>query len=340
MSRGLERLIRLVNALPTGFTAHGIDLERDAAELTALTNENARVVGNPLMYSEGDMREDLTFSGVDVRSDVIVVRESAGAIAGWAWVMPATDAEKPRAYLFGGVRPGFQGIELGRHLFAWSQDRAEELLDPFPGATIQTQCVEGDQRAQRLYVAAGMRPIRYYTDMLLRFAERPTSTNLADAPIPDDYRSVAIADVDSEALRQLRNHCFADHWGTSSMSHSDWRDYLGAESMRLGMSEAITDAQGRLVASQLTSEFPQDAETIGRVLWLGNLGVHREHRNRGLARLLLERHLIRSARDGYEGSMLDVDAESLTGAHHLYESMGYRKSSGAVRYILGDAEFS
>jgi GNAT superfamily N-acetyltransferase len=340
MSRSPERLTRLTNALPTGFAAHEGDVERDAAELTVLTNENARVVGNPLMYSEGDMREDLTSSGFDVRSDAIVVREPAGAIAGWAWVMSATDAEKPRVYLFGGVRPGFQGIGLGRHLFAWSQDRAEEILAPFPGATIQTQCVEGDQRAQQLYVAAGMRPIRYYTDMLLRFADRPTSTDLADAPIPDGYRSVAITDLDPEALRGLRNHCFADHWGTSSMSAADWRDYLAAESMRLGMSEAITDAHGRLVASQLTSEFPQDAETIGRVLWLGNLGVHREHRNKGLARLLLERHLIRSVRDGYEGSMLDVDTESLTGANRLYESMGYRKSSGAVRYIFGDAKFS
>lgn len=340
MSRGLERLDRLVNALPTGFSAHPCDVEGDAAELTALTNENARVVGNPLMYSEGDTREELTLSGVDVRSDVIVVRKSTGAITAWAWVMPDTEAEKPRVYLFGGVRPGFQGIGLGRHLFTWSQDRASELLAPFPGATIQAHCFEGDQRAQRLYVAAGMRPIRYYSDMLLRFADRPTSTNLADAPIPDDYRSVAIADLDLDELRKLRNHCFADHWGTSSMSDADWRGYLAAESMRLGMSEAIADAHGRLVASQLTSEFPQDAEMIGRVLWLGNLGVHREHRNRGLARLLLERHLIRSARDGYEGSMLDVDAESLTGAHHLYKSMGYRKSSGAVRYILGDAEFS
>jgi hypothetical protein len=38
--------------------------------------------------------------------------------------------------------------------------------------------------------------------------------------------------------------------------------------------------------------------------------------------------------------MLGVDAESLTGANKLYESVGYRHSSAGVRYILGDAEFS
>jgi ribosomal protein S18 acetylase RimI-like enzyme len=214
------------------------------------------------------------------------------------------------------------------------------MLAPFPGATIQAHCVELDQRVQRLYVAAGMRPIRYYSDMLLRFADRPTSSKLSDAPIPAGYQSLAIADVNVEALRVLKNRCFADHWGSSSMSPIEWQEYLAAESMRPALGEVIADASGELVAYQLTGAFPQDANTVGHVLWVNNLGVHREHRNRGLARLLLERHLIRAQADGYEGSMLGVDAASLTGANKLYESVGYKHHSGAVRYILGDAEFS
>jgi ribosomal protein S18 acetylase RimI-like enzyme len=214
------------------------------------------------------------------------------------------------------------------------------MLAPFPGATIQAHCIELDQRVQRLYVAAGMRPIRYYSDMLLRFADRPTSSKLSDAPIPAGYQSLAIADVDLEALRVLKNHCFADHWGTSSMTPIEWKEYLAAESARPALGEVVADATGELVAYQLTGAFPQDANTVGHVLWVNNLGVHREHRNRGLARLLLERHLIRAQADGYEGSMLGVDAASLTGANKLYESVGYKHHSGAVRYILGDAEFS
>ena len=340
MSQTLERLLCLTNALPEGFTAMPCDVERDAAELVALTNANYHAVGYPLLWSEGDMREDLTGAGMNAALDVIVVRAPTGAIAGWARAIGATDAEKPRAYLDGGVHPLFQGIGLGRSLFAWSRDRAEELLAPFPGATIQAQTVELEERTQRLYVAAGMRPIRYYSEMLLRFADRPTSSKLSDAPIPAGYQALAIADVDLEALRVLKNHCFADHWGTSSMTPVEWSEYLAAESARPALGEVIADADGELVAYQLTGAFPQDADTVGHVLWVNNLGVHREHRNRGLARLLLERHLIRAQADGYEGSMLGVDAASLTGANKLYESVGYRHHSGAVRFILGDAEFS
>jgi GNAT superfamily N-acetyltransferase len=340
MSRSLERLIRLSNALPAGFTALTCDVERDVVELATLTNENYHAVGYPLMYSEGDMREDLTAFGIDAGANAIVVRAPTGAIAGWGWAVGATDSEKPRAYLFGGVHPLYQGIGLGRHLLEWSRDRAEELLAPFPGATIQAQCVEPDERAQRLYVSAGMRPIRYYSEMLLRFSGRPTSSKLSDVPIPAGYQSLALADVDPEVLRVLKNHCFADHWGSSSVTPVEWQEYLSTESARPALAEIIADANGNLVAYQLTSAFPQDSNTVGHVLWVANLGVHREHRNRGLARLLLERHLIRAQADGYEGSMLGVDAESLTGANKLYESVGYKHYSGAVRYILGDAEFS
>jgi len=340
MSQTLERLIRLSNALPAGFTAHPCDVERDVAELVALANANYHAVGYPLLYSEGDMREGLTAFGNDAANDAIVVRAPTGVIAGWAWAIGDTDSEKPRAYLDGGVHPLFHGIGLGRALLGWSRGRAEELLAPFPGATIQAHCVELDQRVQRLYVAAGMRPIRYYSDMLLRFADRPTSSKLSDAPIPAGYQSLAIADVDLEALRVLKNRCFADHWGSSGMSPIEWQEYLTAESMRPALGEVIADMSGELVAYQLTGAFPQDTDTVGHVLWVQNLGVHREHRNRGLARLLLERHLIRAQADGYEGSMLGVDAASLTGANKLYESVGYKHHSGAVRYILGDAEFS
>jgi GNAT superfamily N-acetyltransferase len=340
MSRSLERLIRLSNALPAGFTALPCDVERDVAELVALTNANYHLVGYPLLYSEGDMREGLTAFGNHAANDAIVVRAPTGVIAGWAWAIGDTDTEKPRAYLDGGVHPLFHGIGLGRALLGWSRDRAEEMLAPFPGATIQAHCVELDQRVQRLYVAAGMRPIRYYSDMLLRFADRPTSSKLSDAPIPAGYQSLAIADVNVEALRVLKNRCFADHWGSSAMSPIEWQEYLTAESMRSALGEVIADMSGELVAYQLTGAFPQDTDTVGHVLWVNNLGVHREHRNRGLARLLLERHLIRAQADGYEGSMLGVDAASLTGANKLYESVGYKHHSGAVRYILGDAEFS
>ncbi|MFZ9767860.1 MAG: GNAT family N-acetyltransferase [Candidatus Limnocylindrus sp.] len=340
MSQSLDRLLRLSDSLPAGFTAMPCDVEREVAELVALTNANYHAVGYPLLYSEGDLREDLTGAGVDAAANAIVVRAPDGSIAGWAWAIGATDAEKPRAYLDGGVHPGLHGIGLGRSLFAWSKDRAEELLAPFPGATIQAQTVELEERTQRLYVAAGMRPIRYYSEMLLRFADRPTSSTLSDAPLPAGYQSLRIADVDLEELRVLKNHCFADHWGTSSMTPIEWQEYLAAESARPALGEVIATESGQLVAYQLTGAFPQDTDTVGHVLWVNNLGVHREYRNRGLARLLLERHLIRAQADGYEGSMLGVDAESLTGANKLYESVGYRHHSSAVRFILGDEEFS
>jgi len=98
MSRSLERLIRLSNALPAGFTALTCDVERDVAELVALTNENYHAVGYPLLYSEGDMREDLTASGIDAHDNAIVVRAPTGAIAGYGWAVGAVADLPARRY--------------------------------------------------------------------------------------------------------------------------------------------------------------------------------------------------------------------------------------------------
>jgi ribosomal protein S18 acetylase RimI-like enzyme len=76
------------------------------------------------------------------------------------------------------------------------------------------------------------------------------------------------------------------------------------------------------------------------MLWIDKLGVLAQHRGRGIGTTLIERHLARARRDGYEGVMLGVDTESLTGANKLYERIGFTPRYGGVRYILGDANFS
>ncbi|RLT57996.1 MAG: GNAT family N-acetyltransferase, partial [Chloroflexi bacterium] len=144
----------------------------------------------------------------------------------------------------------------------------------------------------------------------------------------------------TEKLRLLHNHCFADHWGSSAMTEVTWHERMEASSVRMAASEAVIDEQGTPVAYQISEEFPQDAETLGNLRWLATLGVHRDYRGKGLATHLIQRHLSQARREGFEGSMLGVDSDSLTGANALYERLGYTRLQGSVRYIFGDAEFS
>jgi ribosomal protein S18 acetylase RimI-like enzyme len=51
--------------------------------------------------------------------------------------------------------------------------------------------------------------------------------------------------------------------------------------------------------------------------------VRRPYRKQGLAKALIARSLMMLKDMGLEGARLGVDSENLSGALHLYQSMGY-----------------
>ena len=323
--------------LPSGATLRPVQPDFDAAPLVALVNADAAHVGNPIRESVDEMMEELTGSEIEVARDTLIALSADGTAIGWAFANRVTDPDKPRVYLFGRVHPTHQGRGIGRALLRWTKARAEEILDGHPRGTVQVQNFEGDVRARQLCESEGARAIRWFSEMVHRFDE---ARGAVPAPLPAGLRVVPYSTVDIEEARLLHNHCFADHWGSASLTAEVWRERIEASSVRLSASEALVDSAEMPVAYQITEEFPQDAETLGNLRWLATLGVHRDHRGRGLATHLIQRHLDRARRDGFEGSMLGVDADSLTGANALYERLGYRRLHGSVRYIFGDAEFS
>jgi GNAT superfamily N-acetyltransferase len=341
MAENETRLDRLVALLPHGYAARAAAPERDALPLSQLINEMRAGVGDPLLDSAADVHDNIAGGEVNTALDTMVIEGPDGVLAGYAVAYPVLDGAKPRVFLFGATRPSVHGQGIGSALIAWTMDRAHERLQQFPDGTIQAQCGEGESRTQRLYQSVGMRPIRWFHDLELRFDVRTTTRDPERFALPAGYSAQPFSSADPEEIRLLHNACFADHWGSSAMSLNVWHEeIMDHEGARPAYGEIVRDESGRAVAYQLTAEFPQDLETTGRVLWISKLGVLPEHRGRGIATALIERHLARAQRDGFEGVMLGVDTESLTGANKLYERVGFTPRYGGVRYILGDANFS
>lgn len=338
MSAALTPLDRLRAHLPSGYRTRTAELGRDAMSISALINACSNEIGYPLMTSEEDMKDEFTGEGVDLLADIVVIEDvstenSSPSVIAWGMAWRNSNST-PGVFVFGNVHPHHQRRGVGRAVLSWSLDRAEQLLGDHPNGEVFVHLPDVDQPARRLLESHGATPIRFYADMQLRFEDRHTTDDVEGVVVPDGYNVVPATELDSELLRQLRNHCFADHWGSWDMTPEGWRDMLSEGSMRLQSSEVALNRDGEPVALQLTSEFPQDASTVGHVRWIGHLGVHRAHRRRGLAAMLIERHLRAAKRDGYEGSMLGVDTESLTDANTLYEKIGYRRRGGSVRYRI------
>ena len=333
-----ESLVEEIRAvLPLGATLRPVQPAADARALVELLNADAAHVGNPIREAADGMVEELTGSDADVVRDTLIASAPDGTAIGWAFANRVPDPERPRVFLFGRVHPTHQGRGIGRALLRWTRARAEEILDGHPRGTVQVQNFEGDVRARRLCESEGARPIRWFAEMVHKFAN---TTELAASPLPAGLRVVPYANLETERLRLLHNHCFADHWGSSALTAVTWRERMESRSVRMLASEAVVDEHGTPIAYQISEEFPQDIETLGNLRWLATLGVHRAYRGKGLATHLIQRHLSQARREGFEGSALSVNSDSLTGANALYERLGYTRLQGSVRYIFGDAEFS
>jgi GNAT superfamily N-acetyltransferase len=122
---------------------------------------------------------------------------------------------------------------------------------------------------------------------------------------------------------------FADHWGHVPMPFDEWVKRTERHDFDAGLWFMALDA-GTVVATATNGVLPED---IG---WVSGLGVVRSHRRRGLARAILLHSFGEYWRRGMRAVALGVDADSLTGATRLYESVGMRveEQFDQVRKVL------
>jgi mycothiol synthase len=131
----------------------------------------------------------------------------------------------------------------------------------------------------------------------------------------------------SRPMREAHNAAFADHWGFVDWTAERWQQWVdGSRNFRPDLSWVLVDdADPAVVVAYIqTNEYDAYAEATGRKeAHVGNIGVRREHRGRGLASNLL-RHALRAYQAaGFDESALGVDTNNPTGAFGLYERAGY-----------------
>ena len=122
---------------------------------------------------------------------------------------------------------------------------------------------------------------------------------------------------DDRAMYEAQEEAFSDHWGHVTASFDDWMRRTRRHDFDAGLWLLALDGD-RVVATSTNSIIP---ENLG---WVSGLGVVPSHRRRGIARAILLQALGDFWRRGLRSVALGVDADSLTGATRLYESVGMR----------------
>lgn len=293
----------MIDHLVEGFTVAAAQ-ERDLDDVVALIEVADRSLGVP----PDPVREELSWvwhlptTRLDRDTKIVRDGETVVAYAEATWKDP--DAGRPLDLVVR-IRSDQARTGIGR----WLMDWAEDLADERGCGGIRAFAVDRDQDLQDLLRSRGFVHVRSALTMWKVLAGEDQTL-----PLPGDVSIRPYADADERILYELHQAAFAEHWGFHPVSFERWNELLHGEGWDPSLvffAEADGAAAGYLIG------FLEEACGL-----VGMLGVLKPYRGRGIAKALLHRSFAEFARRGKSDVRLGVDAQNVTGAAALYESVG------------------
>ena len=236
-----------------------------------------------------------------------VVTDAGGTIVGGVFLWHPEEGSE-RVFFYVSTYPGDDA--LYDRLIDWGEARARALTEGLKGRVHSSAPSEDAVLAARLR-AHGFELVRHFFTMEIDVTEEPPEPEWPDGiharPFePGEER--AVYDVDMEA--------FQDHWDFFPVPFEEWRIFfLDRSEFDPDLWSVALDGDEIAGTALCTVQRPG----TGRV---NVLAVRRPWRRRGLGRALLLRSFHEFRKRGRTTVDLGVDAENLTGAVRLYESVG------------------
>jgi mycothiol synthase len=325
----MPALPRIIPSLPA---ATWRPLTLDDMPAYVRLHEDGRVAdGGEEVMTEEVARHELTDPNCPTATNSLALALPDGALAASIMAHQRLQGiDSRRIFLWGVTHPAHRGKGIGSALLDWGVARADEVLAGQPADLERLVEAFKDVRlagAIALHEAAGFRAARWYVDMRRDLREPlPAATDLPGLQIRS-YEPAGAAMV-----LAAHNEAFADHWGSEPLTAEIWnRDFVGDPFFRGDLS--FVAVEGEEIAGYTVNYVAEaDWEASGiREGWVGQLGVRRPWRKRGVATALLVRSMEAFRAAGMDAAILGVDAENPTGALGVYERVGFRPVRRSVR---------
>jgi len=240
-----------------------------------------------------------------------VVAEADGRVVGFARMFrePGT-----RLFVIIWLEPAWrgQGIEkrMIERLWAETSSFDEPAFDV------------GVRSGQHTYASAveelGLAPVRSWWTMRIDL-----SGELPLPAFPPGIELRPFAAGDEEMLTALVNDVFSEHWGEGEHTPENIRAEVAMPDFDASLL-LFAEQEGQAVGYVWSWANPHPKDTVDFYAYVGDLGVRKTCRGRGLGRALLLRALHDVKRRGMVVAELDVDGPNAD-AKHLYESVGFRQ---------------
>ena len=224
----------------------------------------------------------------------------------------------------GYVHPDFRGLGIGTALLRKVEERARvvmQLAEPDLRVYIRNGMSGADRSAREIHEREGYEVIRYSWMMEITLTAapslRPFPAGIELRPFSQDEQAYLVFQAEDEAFR--------DHWGHVPGHFENWKlRKLGREEFDPALWHIAWD--GDQIAGYAQTRYRNG------VGWVGNLGVRRPWRKRGLGEALLLQAFDAFYKRGILQIGLGVDASNPTGATRLYQKVGMQVAVEDVIY--------
>jgi mycothiol synthase len=307
----------------------------DLDAITTLTQAMAGVDHPNYIETREEIESELTHSWTDLATDTLVAVQASGVLAAFGLVIfpPRPDDLSDtflRAIIIGGVHPDLRGRGIGRTLLTWQHARGLEQLASSDAAMpgwLMAYCDERSPSHAALLERFDFATSRYFIQL-----ERVLAEPIPELALPVGVRFEVYTPEWSERIWKAKNASFADHWGSQPGSLELWQSSEDLPTRRNDLSFAAV-AGDEVVGLLVTSVNEEDWVAQGFTgAYIELVGVVREWRKKGIAPALLARAFRAFREQGFERAVLDVDAESPTGALGLYTGMGFTETTKTIAY--------
>ena len=290
----------------------------DAAAVTDVVAALESSLYGPSTFSQADLEAE--WSELDLEQDVRVVRDG-DRVVGYRAVRERGDVWRVEGY----VHPDMAGRGIGRLIASeLEEDAARDGT-----RRIQTAVLEADSAARGLLESLGYSEVRVFREMRIELEAPPPRPEW-----PDGLRVVPFEpERDAREFHAAHQEAFADHWDFTPRDFESWSaPNLGSERFDPTL-WCVVRAGDEIAAGTIST-----GDTYGGG-FVRELFTRRPWRRQGVGAGLLADAFRRFWERGERSVGLGVDAESDTGAFHLYERAGMKPALGWVVYgkELGNA---
>ena len=326
-----RRAVALPNLLGVdGIHVRPFDIGRDLDSLLEVIFEANIADGEEYAPSVEDFRKEIGHrADFDPDRDMLVA-EIDGRLVGATQHRVRLLSGVVQHHIVGWVRPDARRQGIGKALLHWTERRGREAATEWAGPEphgFTSRVGETQPGAIALLELEGYRRAgSAYT------LTRALSEPIPDAPVPEGLEVRPVVESDRRRILDADAEACRDHWDPYEHTEDDLAAMMSVPGIDTSIWR-VAWAGEEVAGSVMNYVFADENAKLGIDRgWLGHVSVRRPYRRLGLADALIAESL-RALRDqGLEQAALDVDAENVSVALHLYESFGFRRHRTAISF--------